>query len=303
MKAVYIDTPGDPEVLRVRDVPSPLPGAGQVRVRVRAAGVQPFDLAVRRGWRPPYVPEGLAPIPGNEFAGVVDAVGEAVADWSVGDEVLGFGLLGSYAEQVVATAEQIVVKPAAMPWEVAGGFTAGAQTADIAWEEVDLRPGEVALVHGAAGNVGSYAVQLATLRGARVIGTSRPEHHDYLRALGAEPVDYRTDLVDRLRALVPDGVDAVLDCAGREALAATLELARDLARTRTIYEHEEGPKVGVATLSAARSAERLARLVGLYEAGSLTTLVRSTYPLERAADAHRDLETGHGRGKIVLVME
>jgi NADPH:quinone reductase-like Zn-dependent oxidoreductase len=301
MRAAVITEPGGPEVLEVREVPDLAAGPGQVRIRVRAAGVQPFDLAVRQGWRPPYVTEPLPDIPGNEVAGVIDQVGDGV-DWEPGDEVLGFTVLGGYAELAVLPTDQVVRKPASMPWPVAGGFTAGAQTADIAWEELDPGQGDVVLVHAAAGNVGGFAVQLARLRGARVIGTARPEHHDYLRSLGAEPVDYRDDLVGRVRALAPDGVDVVLDGAGREALDATVALAKDLRRTRTIYEHDAGPKVGVATLSGARSAARLAHLASLYDEGAISVLVRETYPLAEAADAHRALETGHGRGKIVLTM-
>lgn len=300
MKVAYITTPGGPEVLQVREVPTPAPGRGQVRVRVRAAGVQPFDLAVRAGWRPPYARGELPPVPGNEFAGVVDEVGEGVSGWASGTEVLGFSLLGCYAEYVVVGDDQIVAKPESMSWEVAGGFTAGAQTAEIAWEEVEPGPGEVALIHGAAGNVGGFAVQLARLRGARVIGTATQEHHEYLRGLGAEPVDYRADLIGAVRRLAPQGVDVVLDCAGREALGATLELAKDLGRTRTLYEHEAGPKAGIATLSGTRSAERLVLLAGLYADGKLTSLIRSVYPLDAAADAHRELAAGHGRGKIVI---
>lgn len=300
MRVAYINTPGEPDVLQVREVPTPAPGRGQVRIRVRAAGVQPFDLAVREGWRPPYASGEPVRVPGNEFSGVIDDVGDAVNGWTRGMEVLGFNLLGCYAEYVVVGGDQIVSKPASMSWEVAGGLTAGAQTAEMAWEEVDPRAGEVVLIHGAAGNVGGFAVQLARLRGARVIGTARPEHHDYLRDLGAEPVDYRTDLIDAVRSLAPQGVDVVLDCAGRGSLAATVELAKDLSRTRTLYEHEEGPKVGVATLSGARSAERLTRLAALYADRSLSSLIRSVYPLDRAADAHRELATGHGRGKIVI---
>jgi NADPH:quinone reductase-like Zn-dependent oxidoreductase len=300
MKVAYITTPGGPEVLSVRELPTPTPGQGQVRVRIRAAGVQPFDLAVREGWRPPYAEGELPRVPGNEFAGVVDGIGDGVPESMNGAEVLGFNVLGCYAEYVVVGTDQIVAKPASMSWEVAGGFTAGAQTAQIAWEEVDPGTDDVVLVHGAAGNVGGFAVQLARLRGARVIGTASPEHHDYLRELGAEPVNYRTDLIGSVRSLAPQGVDVVLDCAGREALAATVELAKDLGRTRTIYEHEAGPRVGVATLSGARSADRLARLVALYDEGKLSSLIRSVYPLGAAADAHRELATGHGRGKIVI---
>jgi NADPH:quinone reductase-like Zn-dependent oxidoreductase len=302
MRAVYITRPGGPEVLELRELPDPLPAPGQVRVAVRAAGVQPLDLAIREGFRPGYAPGGLAPIPGNEFAGVIDVVGPDVDRWRVGDEVLGFTFMGCAAEQLVVDAGQVVAKPASMPWEVAGGFTAGAQTAEMAWEEVEPRPGDVVLVHGAAGNVGGYAVQLARLRGARVIGTARSEHHAYLRELGAEAIDYRGDVVAAVQATAPEGVDVALDCAGRGALDLFDAVVHDLGRTRTIYEHEAGPARGVATLSGARSAERLERLVGLASAGQLQTLIRSTYPFERAADAHRELGSGHGRGKIVLTV-
>lgn len=301
MRAIFISEPGGPDVLELRDVPSPEPAAGEVRIRIRAAGVQPLDLAIRAGFVPAYASADLPPVPGNELAGKIDAVGADTA-WQPGDEVLGFTFMGCYAEQAVVPAGQVVRKPPTMPWEVAGGFTAGTQTAEMAWEELKPGPGDTVLVHGAAGNVGGYAVQLARRRGARVIGTARPEHHDYLRELGAEPVDYRGDVVERLRLLAPDGLDVVLDGAGRGGLDVIAALATDRDRTRTIYDHDAGPPMGVATLSGVRSAERLARLAAMWAAGELTTLVRSTYPLERAADAHRELETGHGRGKVVLVV-
>jgi len=302
MRAVYISRPGGPDVLEVRTFASPEPGPGTLRVAVKAAGVQPLDLAIREGFRPQYAPDDLVPIPGNEFAGVVDGVGPDVDRWHVGDEVLGFTFLGCYAEQVVVDAGQVVAKPPSLSWEVAGGFTAGAQTAEMAWEEVQPGAADVVLVHGAAGNVGGYAVQLARMRGARVIGTARPEHHDYLRELGAEPIDYRGDVVAAVKAEAPDGIDVALDCAGRGSLDLFEAVVHDLDRTRTIYEHEAGPPRGVATLSGARNAERLGRLVELAAAGLLRTLIRSTYALDRAADAHRELATGHGRGKIVLTV-
>jgi NADPH:quinone reductase-like Zn-dependent oxidoreductase len=291
---------GGPEVLRVSEVDTPRAGAGQVRVRVRAAGVQPYDLAVRAGWTPPGVTAPLPRIPGNEFAGVVDEVGAGVTGVSAGDEVLGFGHMQAYAEYVVVPASHVTPKPEAMPWEVAGGFTSAAQTASLALEALAVGPGDTLVVHGAAGAVGTVAVQLAVLAGAAVVGTAAPDNHEYLRELGATPVAYGDGLVERLR---PFGPTAALDGAGGPALDASVALVADRSRILTLFDHERAPALGVRVVEGVRSAERLAALADLYAKGALRFHVRSRYPLERAADAHRELSTGHGRGKIVLVVD
>ncbi|GHF55338.1 oxidoreductase [Streptomyces mashuensis] len=300
-RAVLFHEPGGPEVLRLEEIGEPQPGPGQVRVRVRAAGVQPYDVAIRAGWTPP----GAGPlprIPGNEIAGVVDQVGPDVTAWAPGDEVLGFGQLGGYAELAIWPADQLARKPAAMPWEVAGGFTAGMQTAHIALGELAPGPGEVLLVHGAAGSVGTAAVQLARAAGATVIGTAREENHAHLAALGALPVAYGEGLRERIEALAPDGVDAVLDGAGGAAFDLSLRLGVARDRILTLVEHDRAAEAGVRVTPPTRSAARLAGLAERYARGELTWHVRATYPLERAADAQRDVETGHGRGKVVLLM-
>src|SRR5690606_31465268 len=173
MRAAAFAEPGGPEVLRVTELPAPQAGPGQVRVRVRTAGVQPFDAAVRAGWVPQGLTGGLPRIPGNEFAGVVDQVGEGVTGVSAGAEVLGFSLLKCYAEYVVVPAGDVTGKPASMPWEVAGGLTAGAQTAEPALDALAVGEGDTLLVHAAAGAVGTVAVQVARMRDATVIGTAR----------------------------------------------------------------------------------------------------------------------------------
>ncbi|WP_018686599.1 NADP-dependent oxidoreductase [Actinokineospora enzanensis] len=300
MKAAGFFEFGGPDVLRVVEVATPVAGPGEVRVRVKAAGVQPFDVAVRSGWTPPGVVGGFPRVPGNEFAGVVDQVGAGVGE--VLPEVLGFGRLGCYAEHVVVPADQVTAKPAGMPWEVAGGFTAGAQTAHIALRELGVGEGDTLIVHAAAGGVGSMAVQLAARWGARVIGTARAENHDYLRSLGATPVEYGDGLMDRVRELAPGGVDAALVAVGGEALAVSLALVEDRGRILTLVDHDKAPELGIRVTPNLRSAERLAELADLYARGELRFHVRSTYPLERAADAHRDVEAGHGRGKVVLTI-
>ncbi|MET8337853.1 NADP-dependent oxidoreductase [Streptosporangium canum] len=301
MKAAAFSEFGGPEVLRAMEIETPEAAEGQVRVRVRAAGVQPFDVAVRQGWMPAGVSGDLPRIPGNEFAGVVDQVGEGVRGIAVGDEVLGFNLLNSYAEYVVVPAENVTAKPANMPWEVAGGFTAGTQTAHIALRQLGVGEGDTVLVHAAAGSVGTAAVQLARLWGATVIGTAREENHDYLRSLGAIPVAYGEGLLERVRALAPGGVDMVLDGAGGEALDVSLRLVKG-DRIVTLVEHDRAEELGVQLTRGVRLASRLAELAELYSDGALTFHVRRTYPLDRAADAHREVEAGHGRGKVVLAV-
>ncbi|WP_031158740.1 NADP-dependent oxidoreductase [Streptosporangium roseum] len=301
MKAAAFSEFGGPEVLRAMEIETPEAAEGQVRVRVRAAGVQPFDVAVRQGWIPAGVSGDLPRIPGNEFAGVVDQVGEGVRGISVGDEVLGFNLLNSYAEYVVVPAENVTAKPANMPWEVAGGFTAGTQTAHIALRQLGVGEGDTVLVHAAAGSVGTAAVQLARLWGATVIGTAREENHDYLRSLGAIPVAYGEGLLERVQALAPGGVDMVLDGAGGEALDVSLRLVKG-DRIVTLVEHDRAEELGVQLTRGVRLASRLAELAELYSDGALTFHVRRTYPLDQAADAHREVEAGHGRGKVVLAV-
>ncbi|OAA20848.1 Zn-dependent oxidoreductase, NADPH:quinone reductase [Frankia sp. EI5c] len=299
MKAAAFYAPGPPEALRLVELRRPEPAPGELRVRVRAAGVQPVDLAIREGRMPPAV-DASPLVPGNEFAGVVDELGPWVTGFAVGDEVLGFRVLGCYAEYVVVPADQVVRRPAGLPWEIAGGLSGAGQTAHTAVEVLRLTAGDTVLIHAAAGAVGTVAVQLARLAGATVIGTASPANHDYLRSLGAVPVSYGSGLVDRVRAVAPGGVDASLDAAGADGLRAAVELVGDRDRIATIVAFELAAQLGVRWLRSQRSAARLAALVDLYVRGRLRVQLRHAYPLERAADAHRDVGTGHGRGKVVL---
>ena len=301
LAAVFYE-PGGPEVLRVVDVPDPAVGPEQVVVRVKAAGVQPYDVAVVAGQIHRQPDPAVPTIPGNEFAGVVEQVGVGVSGFAVGDEVLGFGTLNSYQELLVTRADQITAKPEGMPWEVAGGFTAGAQTAHIALEEIGAGPGDTILVHGAAGAVGTIAVQLARLSGAIVIGTARGAQHEYVRSLGAVPIAYGDDFVQRVRSIAPQGLDASVDGVGGPALDATLELVKDRSRILTLTDHAKAPTLGIRVTPLARSAERLALLADLYAKGDLAFPVMATYPLRQAADALRAYQAGNIRGKIVITI-
>ncbi|MFC8126678.1 NADP-dependent oxidoreductase [Streptomyces sp. NPDC057302] len=300
MRAAAFTAYGPAEVLRPMDLPVPEPGPGEVRVRVRAAGVMPFDIGLREGVIRP--PGAVFPVvPGNEFAGTVDAIGSGVMGFGPGDPVLGFSLLGSYAQYVVVPEENLVAKPDEMEWTVAGGFSGNAQGAHLALSAMRVGPGDTVLINAAAGGLGTLAVQLAKAWGATtVIGTASEANHDHLRALGAIPVTYGEGLEARVRAIAPQGVDAALDGAGAEALRASAAVSRHADRVITMVATEEARRLGLPELTGTRTAARLAEMTGLYAKGALRVHIRGEYALERAADAQREVERGHGRGKVVL---
>nr|WP_278250941.1 MULTISPECIES: NADP-dependent oxidoreductase [unclassified Actinopolyspora] len=290
--------------MEVTEREKPSPGPGEVRVRVRAAGVLPFDVRVRKGWTPPALKLDLPVVPGNEFAGVVDELGEGVTGFAVGDEVMGYCMLGAYAEWLVVSSEQVVAKPAAMPWEIAAGYPSNSQGARMALEAIGVGRGDTVLIHAAAGGLGTFSVQLAQAMGAdTVIGTASETNHDYLRSLGVVPVTYGDGLVERVREVAPWGIDAALDAAGPEALRASAELVENRQRIRTMISFEAAEELGVPDLTGTRSAERLAELVTLHSEGKIKINVRATYSLEEVVKAHRDVESGHGRGKVVLLID
>ncbi|MCZ2526314.1 NADP-dependent oxidoreductase [Streptomyces sp. NPDC059506] len=303
MKAAAINSFGGPEVVELLDVETPTAGPGQVRVRVKAAGIQAADCAVRGGWAPPGQSLAFPQKIGNEFAGVVDQVGEGAEGFPVGSEVLGWALLAGHAEYLVVPTDQIVTKPASMPWPVAGVFSASGQTAHTALERLKVGAGDTLLVHAAAGGVGTVAVQLAKAYGATVIGTAGPHNHDYLRSLGAVPVAYGEGLSDRVRELAPQGVTAALDGAGGDAVDVSVELVEDRDRIGTLVAFDRVEELGILGLFSQRSTTRLQQLVDLYADGRLRIEVSRTFPLAQAADAHRAVETRHVRGKIAIVVD
>jgi len=299
---------GGPEVLALVEEPSPTPGPGEVLVEVRAAGINPADLKVRSGAfgdDPAALPRRL----GYEAAGVVRAVGDG-SRWTPGDEVIAFRVQGAYASELVVPDDALVAKPASLGWEEAGGLMLTGATAVHALTATGVRDADTVLVHGGAGGVGQMAVQLAVVRGARVIATASPRNHDLLRELGAEPVAYGEGLAERVRALAPDGVDAALDLVGTdEALDTSLALVADRSRIATIANFDRGPAEGIRVLGGGPGADagddvraaarpELARLAG---EGRLRVRVAQSFPLERAADAHRAVADGHVGGKVVLV--
>lgn len=302
MRAAAIDVFGPPEALHVQELPRPEASGDRVLVRVVSAGVQPTDAAIRGGWTPPGATITFPQIIGNEFAGVVTGVGPNVTGFAVGDAVLGFNVLGCYAEYVAVPKTQLVHTPPEVAWEVAGALSASGQTAHTALEELSVAEGETVVVHGAAGGVGSMFTQLALLRGARVVGTAAPNNHEYLRGLGALPVSYGQDQADRIRAAAEGPIDAVLDTAGHKNLQTAVDLTEDRTRIATIVDMGLATELGCRIVRSQRSTERLAELVRLVAAGRLNVHIRRMYTLDEAAEAHRDVQTGHGRGKVVLTI-
>ncbi len=299
MRAVAIDAFGPPEALGVRMLARPDVPPDGVLVRVIAAGVQLTDAAIRSGWTPPGAQIRFPQVLGNEFSGVVEHVGASVTEFRAGDEVAGFNLLECYAEYVVAPQSQLAAKGPSVPWRVAGALSASGQTAHTAFEDLVPGAGDVVLVHGAAGGVGTVFTQLAVAAGATVIGTASEANHDYLRGLGAIPIAYGEGQADRIRD-VGALVDVAFDAAGHGNLRTAVDLVDDRDRVATIVDMQLAQELDCRVVRSRRSAARLADLMGRVERGELLIHIRDSYRLEDAADAHRDVESGHGRGKIVL---
>lgn len=301
MRAAAIENFGPPEELHVHRLHRPVPKSDEVVVQVISAGVQPTDAAIRTGWTPPGVTIRFPQVLGNEFSGLVAEVGSEVTDIEVGDAVLGFNILGCYAEYVAVDRTHVVPKPDGVDWHAAGALSASGQTAHVAFEELSIAADETVLVHGAAGGVGTVFTQLAVNTGATVIGTASKPNHEYLRSLGAIPVTYGEGQAERIRTLV-HRVDAVLDAAGHENLRTSVQFAKDRSRVATIVDMQLAAELGCRTLRSRRSQHRLAELVRQVADGELAVHLRAVYSLDEAADAHRDVESGHGRGKIALAV-
>ena len=301
MRAVRFHTFGDPTVLRVEDAPEPHAGPGQVRIRVQAASVNPVDAKLRSGVLQGRMPCDLPAIPGMDAAGVVDEVGEGVDDVETGDAV--FGL----ATTAGATAEYAVLKAwARRPprWSVAEAAAAGlvAQTAMLALEALGDLDGKTILIEGAAGGVGSTAVELSLAQGATVIGTASEPKHDVVRDLGAIATTYGDGLSARVRELAPDGVDLAFDCVGSGSLSQLIDLAGDPSRVVTIVDRT-GPDVGVSFVGGDADAHaHLAFVAELGEQGAYAPRVSRIYTFDDVRDAHVQIETGRTTGKLVVAV-
>jgi NADPH:quinone reductase-like Zn-dependent oxidoreductase len=307
-RAVVAAGYGGPEVLALQEIELPEPGPGQVLVDVRAAGANPIDYKLYSGemGRDP----ASLPMPvGLEAAGVVAAVEPGTDGYTgpltVGDEVIVTNTRGGYADRIVVDASDVGHKPADLSFEAAAGLLLAGGTAWHLLTNTAVGTGDTVLIHGASGGVGLFAVQLAVARGAKVIATASPARHDDLRGYGAEPVAYGAGLADRVRAIGP--VDAALDLVGTdEALDTSVELVADRGRIATIAGFGRAAELGIAALTGADGGQEIrdgsrAEIIELAAAGKLKVTVDRVFPLAEAPEAHRYLQTGHARGKVVLV--
>jgi NADPH:quinone reductase-like Zn-dependent oxidoreductase len=292
MKAVQFSRFGGPEVLEIVDLPDPHPGPGQVRIAVRAAGLNASDWKKRQGLLDQELPQTM----GYEAAGVVDELGEGVTDIAVGDRVFGFSAdRGAQAE--LAVLAHYAPIPRSLGFADAAALPVSVETAARALDQLGVERGQTLLVNGASGSIGRAAVQIAVARGVRVIGTCSPATHEDIRAYGAEAVAYGDGMADRVRALAPDGVDRALDIAGSGVLSELIALTGDAGHVITVADIAGAQRHGVRFSRG--DAGRALYTLGNTE---FSIPVGKTFPLADTAEAHRVGESGQIRGKLVLLV-
>jgi NADPH:quinone reductase-like Zn-dependent oxidoreductase len=304
-KAVQFDSYGGVDVLEVREVPRPVPGTGEVLVEVKAAGINISEAAIRLGAVRDMFPATFPSGQGSDLAGMVAELGPGISDFAVGDEVIGFSMQrSSHAEYVTVPAAQLTLKPSEVSWEVAGSLFVAGATAYGAVRAVRLLPGDTVAIAGAAGGVGSIAVQLARRTGATVLGIAGPSNDAWLADHGAVAVNYGDDLPARLRAAAPSGrIDALLDFFGGGYVAMAVEdlnVPRDRIDTITDFAAVEQFGVLSAGGADAATAAVVAELADLVAQGELEVPIAGVFALKDVQDAYRELELRRTRGKLVL---
>ncbi|MPQ84216.1 NADP-dependent oxidoreductase [Pseudomonas sp. MAFF 730085] len=300
MKAVQFNQYGGTEVLNIVDVDPPHAGPGEVRIRVRAVGVNPIDWKLRAGYVHDFMPVTFPAGVGSEAAGIIDEVGDGVSGFAVGDAVFGYGR-NTLAEHAVLRCWARV--PQNMPMEVAGGLAVIVETATRILNHVGIKAGETLLITGAAGGVGTAAIQLARHRGAIVIGTGSVPKHEYIRSLGAVPTTYEPGLAARVHALAPAGVEAALDLAGAGTLAELVEIVGDPTRvvsTSDVTAHQYGVVFSATSLEHPETA--FAEAARLYDTGAFRLHIEQTFSIEQIATAQEISAAGHVAGKLIITM-
>ncbi len=303
-RAVRFDRYGDRDVLYVADIDLPSPGPGEVLVEVRAAGINPGEAAIRTGALHEMFPATFPSGEGSDLAGFVTVLGPGVAEFTVGDEVLGFSSRrSSHATHTVVPVQQLIKKPAELSWEAAGSLYVAGCTAYAAVRAVAPQPGETVAVSAAAGGVGSLVVQLLAQRQARVLGIASKRSAEWLADHGVIPVEYGDGLADRLRQAAPDGIDAFIDLFGPDYVQLAVDLGVPPERIDTIIAFAKAAEVGAKTEGSADAStpEVLAEMADLVASGAVDFDIAATYPLDQVADAFAELEQRHTHGKIVLL--
>lgn len=303
-KAVRYDEFGGIDVLRIEEVDRPVPGAGQVLVQVRAAGINPGEAALRTGAMTHIFPSTFPSGQGSDLAGVVAEIGAGAGRFAPGDEVIGFSEQRSaQAELVLVDVTNLTPKPKNVPWEVAGGLYIAGVTAWGAVHSVQLEQGETVVVSGAAGGVGSIAVQLARRAGATVIGLASERNHEWLRSHGVIPVAHGDGVTDRIKAAAPAAIHAFIDTYGDGYVELALALGIAIDRIDTLIDFPAAARYGVKTEPGPhgrQGVEPLAELARLIADGHLEVPIANVYPLTQVRQAYAELERRHTHGKIVL---
>jgi NADPH:quinone reductase-like Zn-dependent oxidoreductase len=304
MKAVRFEEYGDIDVLKIEDIARPEPKAGEVLIKVKAAGINPGEDSIRSGKLEKMYPTKFPSGEGSDLAGVIEKIGEDAAGFKVGDEVFGFtDNRASQADYVVAEAKNIVYKPAAVTWEQAGSLFVAGTTAWACIKAVNLKEGDTVVVSGAAGGVGSIVVQLAKNAGAKVIGLAGEDNQQWLKDHGIIAIIYGEGQAERIKTAANGKIDAFIDTFGQGYVELALDLGVPAEKINTIIDFEAAGKYHVKAEGSAKAANAqvLSELAGMIAAGKLDIMIAKTYPLSEVREAYRDLQKRHTRGKIVLI--
>lgn len=303
MKAMAYASYGGGEVLERHELPVPKVGPGMVRLRIKAAAVNPVDWKIMAGYLEPVMDVDFPAVPGWDVAGIVEAVGFDTPEFRVGDEVHAYGRrdtvgIGSWAEYISLPASMVAHKPEKLSWEEAAGLPLTGMTALRTLDALELSAGQLLLIHNGSGGVGQAAIQIAHTAGVRVLATASEKNHEFLASLGAEPLVYGEGLVERVRELAPEGVDAVADFHG-EALEDTLAVLKNNGKHASIADGSV-TEAGGHYIWVRPDAKALERLNAMVQAGTLGVRVASTRPMQEAAEAVAESMAGHASGKVVL---
>lgn len=303
MQAYVFTQYGGPENQEHRDLPTPEPGPSEVRIAVRAAGVNPVDWKIRAGAL--GTSNDVPAVLGVEAAGVVEAVGQDVDGFAIGDEVFGSTATGSggYAQQALLSAAATARKPAGLPFTTAAVLPVAAATAYDGIAQLELDAGQTLLINGIGGGVGVVAAQLARDRDITVIGTASQDKRELVESLGAIQIGYGDGVADRVRQILPDGVDAILDLVGGDALRAVAGLAKDPARIVTAADPVTAEEVGGVPIVRDRTSTVLDAVAALVSHGKLDPHVAEVFALKDAGAALQAVENGHARGKVVIEID
>jgi NADPH:quinone reductase-like Zn-dependent oxidoreductase len=299
MKAVQFARYGGPEVLEIAEIDEPHAGPGRVRIAVRAAGVNGIDWKLRAGYLQEMQPLDFPAGTGMDAAGAIDQVGADVTDVAVGDAVFGTGT-ATYAEYAVLTSWAVM--PQGLSFEEAAGYPVPVETAVRVINQVGIKSGQTLLVSGASGGVGSSVLQIARDRGITVIGTASASNQDYLRSLGARATTYGDGLVERVRALAPDGIDAALDLAGSGVIPELIELTGAPGTVVSIADFGASKYGAQVSGTPEHQTAAYAEAARLFGQGNFRLRIDKCFPLAEAATAHAASAEGHAAGRIIITV-